>query len=358
MKKFISAFLLLLATTVSANAMSYEQARQQALFLTDKMAYELNLNEAQYEAAYEINLDYLMNVMTPDDLYGVYWTRRNLDLSYILFDWQYNTFCAASYFYRPLYWDAGFWHFRVYARYPHRDYFYFGRPAFVNVYHGGHSWHNNGNRSWYHGRDFGHKTVRNHFGMRDGFDKGNYGRGQNITFGGARNNNAQRNGTFGNGTRNSSTRNNSTFGSKRNGNSNATTPNNTFTPRSSSRSTSTATTTNKTTSSSTFGGSRIGNSRNSSIGNSRGLINNSRSSGTTTQSSSRSTFGGSRNSGSTTMSTNRSSVSTNRSSVSTRSSSSNFGGSRGASVSRSSSSSSRSVSGGGSSSGGKFGGRR
>ena len=34
------AFVLCMAT--SANAMSYEQARQQALFLTDKMAYELN----------------------------------------------------------------------------------------------------------------------------------------------------------------------------------------------------------------------------------------------------------------------------------------------------------------------------
>ena len=45
--------LMLLCT--SANAMSYEQARVQALFLTDKMAYELNLTEAQYEAEYEIN---------------------------------------------------------------------------------------------------------------------------------------------------------------------------------------------------------------------------------------------------------------------------------------------------------------
>ena len=80
--------------TVSANAMSYEQARQQALFLTDKMAYELNLTEQQYEAAYEVNLDYLMSINTRDDLYGTYWTRRNLDLSYILFDWQYTAYCS------------------------------------------------------------------------------------------------------------------------------------------------------------------------------------------------------------------------------------------------------------------------
>ena len=130
----------LLTFTLSARAMSYEQARQQALFLTDKMAYELNLTEEQYEAAYEVNLDYLMSVNTQADLYGMYWTQRNLDLSYILLDWQYNAFVAASYFYRPLYWDAGYWHFGIYARYPYRDYFYFGRPHFWNVYRGGHSW--------------------------------------------------------------------------------------------------------------------------------------------------------------------------------------------------------------------------
>ena len=102
MKKFILALTALLTMTVSANAMSYEQAREQALFLTDKMAYELNLTEDQYEAAYEINLDYLMSINNYDDLYGLYWERRNMDLSYILLDWQYRAYCAASYFYRPL----------------------------------------------------------------------------------------------------------------------------------------------------------------------------------------------------------------------------------------------------------------
>lgn len=109
MKKFIIALVaMFMLTFTSASAMSYEQARQQALFLTDKMAYELNLTNDQYEAAYEINLDYLMGVDTYDDLYGIYWRQRNLDLSYILLDWQYRSFCAASYFYRPLYWDGGF----------------------------------------------------------------------------------------------------------------------------------------------------------------------------------------------------------------------------------------------------------
>ena len=178
MKKWIIALTVLFTTTVSANAMSYEQARDQALFLTDKMAYELNLTQDQYEAAFEINLDYLLSIDNYNDLYGTYWTRRNLDLSYILLDWQYNAFCAANYFYRPLYWDAGYWHFSIYARYPHRTYFFFGRPDFYWTYRGGHSWHMNGGHSWYHGRVFGrdHRIAQNSrgMGMRNGFDRGDY----------------------------------------------------------------------------------------------------------------------------------------------------------------------------------------
>lgn len=178
MKKFIITLTAILAMAVQVNAMSFEQAREQALFLTDKMAYELNLTDDQYQAAYEINLDYLMSVENQADLYGLYWERRNMDLSYILLDWQYRAYCAATYFYRPLYWDAGFWHFGIYARYPHRTFFYFGRPHFYLTYRGGHAWHRNGGRSWYHGRSWGMAHRRGHdgrgFGMRNGFDRGDY----------------------------------------------------------------------------------------------------------------------------------------------------------------------------------------
>ena len=168
---------LLLTVALSTMAMSYEQARDRALFLPDKMAYELNLNDEQYEAAYEVNLDYLMSISTYDDLYGTYWTRRNMDLSYILFDWQYNAFCSAAYFYRPLIWTNGVWRFSIYVRYPNRTYFYFGRPAFYATYYGGHSWHRNGGRSWYHGRTFGPRPGESRFGMRDRYDRGDF-RGQ------------------------------------------------------------------------------------------------------------------------------------------------------------------------------------
>ena len=174
-KRLFFALMMMLTATVSANAMSYEQARNEALFLTDKMAYELNLTDEQYEAAYEINLDYLMGVTSRYDVYGTYWERRNLDLSYILLDWQWNAFIAASYFYRPLYWDAGYWHFGIYARYPHRDYFYFGRPHFYHSYHGAHAWHRVGGHGYYHGhREHFHAPHREHIGMHDRWNHGDF----------------------------------------------------------------------------------------------------------------------------------------------------------------------------------------
>lgn len=300
---------LLFTLTFTANAMSYEQARQQALFLTDKMAYELNLTDDQYEAAYEINLDYLMSVNTVDDLYGSYWRYRNLDLSYILLDWQYRAFCDAAYFYRPLYFSGGYWRFGIYARYPYRDYYYFHRPRVYVSYCGGHSWHSNHGRSWYHGRDLRPRHTKNHFGMRDGFNRGDYGRGNRQSFGnrpagtapqnnnnsfGNRKNrtvtnsvNSMRNGNGSFGTRESSTRvtvrQSSNFDSPRTNS----TPRPTFTPRQSQPS------------SSSFGSNRGGSSSfgssrgsSSSFGNSRGgSFGQSRSSGTVS-SPSRGNFSG------------------------------------------------------------------
>ena len=339
MKKFIIALVAMFTMTfTTASAMSYEQARQQALFLTDKMAYELNLTDDQYEAAYEVNLDYLMGINTYDDLYGVYWRQRNLDLSYILLDWQYRAFCDATYFYRPLYWDGGFWHFGIYARYPRRDYFFFGRPHFYVSYRGDHCWRVNGGRSWYHGRSYGRPFAggQPRMGMRDGFNRGDYGRGQSFgnmqrqsstrttvtrdrNFGNGsfnngriesnRNNNGG--GTFGGGTFRGGTFGGGTFGSR--SNNSRSNMSRDFTPRST------------TPNSSSFGGNRsFGGSNRSFNGGS-----NSRS------------FGG----GSSNRSFNSGSSSSSRS----------FGG---GGTSRSFGGSNRSFNGGSKSGGGSFGGRR
>ena len=193
MKKIMMTLVALLTIAATGKAMSYEQARNEALFLTDKMAYELNLTDAQYEAAYEINLDYLMGVTSYDDVYSTYWERRNLDMSYILLDWQWQTFINATYFYRPLYWEGGYWHLGIYARYPHRDYFFFGRPVFYASYRGGHAWHHVGGHGYYHShRDYYRPSGRSHFGMLDRWNRGDYrgnhhsGRPSNNNYGGHR----------------------------------------------------------------------------------------------------------------------------------------------------------------------------
>lgn len=180
MRRTIFTIAVMLTAAVSANAMSYEQARDEALFLTDKMAYELNLTDEQYDAAYEINLDYLMGVATVDDVYGPYWERRNLDFGYILLDWQWEAYLAATYFYRPLYFAAGLWHFAIYSHYPRRDYFYFHRPSVYASYRGGHSWNRNGGRSYYQSRTNAFHGTTNHSGMRDQWDQGTYNRSQSI----------------------------------------------------------------------------------------------------------------------------------------------------------------------------------
>ena len=75
---------MMVAIATSASAMSYEQARREALFLADKMAYELHLSDAQYEAAYEANLDYLMSLNGRGMVYGSAWSTRNSLLRIVL----------------------------------------------------------------------------------------------------------------------------------------------------------------------------------------------------------------------------------------------------------------------------------
>ena len=145
MKKFIFSMVVMMAAWMGANAMSFERAQAEALYLTDKMAYELNLNEQQYNDAYEINLDYFLRVDSPSDVYGSYYSYRLSDLRCILYDWQYSLLSAADYFLRPVVWRAGGWYFPVYSYY-NRGYFYYSRPVVWRSYYGGHSrfHHHNG----------------------------------------------------------------------------------------------------------------------------------------------------------------------------------------------------------------------
>ena len=137
MKKMM-ILAVMMVMTITANAMSYTAAKNEALFLSDKMAYELNLTAVQYEAVYEINLDYLMSLNGHSDVFGIWWDRRNADLRYVLNSWQYDKYVALNHFYRPVAWKAGGWTFAVYSHY-NRGHFYNAHPTVFVTYKGGHN---------------------------------------------------------------------------------------------------------------------------------------------------------------------------------------------------------------------------
>lgn len=187
MKKMM-ILAMMMVMTITASAMSYSNARREALFLSDKMAYELNLTDAQYAAVYEINLDYLLSVDSRD-VFGVWWNRRNADLRYVLSGWQYDKYVRMSYFYRPLAWRNGAWFFGVYDRY-NRSLFYNSRPAVYVSYKGG---NNRLSANLYAGRGFHNNGMAtrnmgktNHFDRTSHAGKGNAvgkGKGNNGHFG-------------------------------------------------------------------------------------------------------------------------------------------------------------------------------
>ena len=84
MKRRLYTLVLSVSLALGLSAMPYSVAREQALYLTDKMAYELRLNSWQYEQVYQTNLDYFLSIDSEPQAYGAYWTYRNDDLYYIL----------------------------------------------------------------------------------------------------------------------------------------------------------------------------------------------------------------------------------------------------------------------------------
>ena len=198
MKKFFLSLILSMAAFAGASAMSFSRAQSEALYLTDKMAYELNLNDQQYNDAYEINLDYFLRMESPSDVYGCYYDYRLNDLRCILHDWQYSLLVAADYFLRPITWRAGGWFFPIYGYYSRGSFFY-GRPRVWVTYRGGHSrfYHSAGfymhRRPVWNGGLRGRDMGPHHGGMqvRNGGMRGGSGRGyhfdQNGRLGGGSN---------------------------------------------------------------------------------------------------------------------------------------------------------------------------
>ena len=168
MKRILLTLVAVVTLAVgSAKALSYVQAQREAWFLTDKMAYELNLTSEQFDRVYQINLDYLMSIRSVADCYGYYWNYRDADFRCVLFDWQYALYATVDYFFRPIRWLRSAWYFPVCDHY-RVGYYYFPRPTVYATYRGG-MWHRRGHHdvSPYHGYAF-----RPAPGMRDRYHAG------------------------------------------------------------------------------------------------------------------------------------------------------------------------------------------
>jgi len=118
MKRYILAIAAMLMISLSASAMSINQARSEAQYLTDKMAAELALTEYEYEQAYRINLDYMLSLNRPADLFANPWTLRNQALRALLSPMQWHRYTSANYFYRPVAWSGKAFVHHIYDKYP------------------------------------------------------------------------------------------------------------------------------------------------------------------------------------------------------------------------------------------------
>lgn len=129
--------------------MSKSKIRTSARFLTDRMAYELDLTPRQYDDFYEINYDFLYeaNLVMDDVMRGyrdaIYYyyellDRRNEDASYVLNYYQYSRFMAADYFYRPIFNAGGRWNLRIYVTYSNHKFYYYDAPRHYKTYRGEH----------------------------------------------------------------------------------------------------------------------------------------------------------------------------------------------------------------------------
>ena len=180
MKRILFILLATLSTAVCSagtNAMSNSKVRKETRFLTDKMAYELNLSTEQYNDVYEINYDFISGVryVMDDVLYGNEWALnryydyldvRNDDLRWVLSSRQYARFMQAEYFYRPIYTSGNRWYFRVYVTYTNHNHFYFPRPYHYRTYVGGHYRTHHNNVSYYRGR-YKHPYYNGSYRIRD-----------------------------------------------------------------------------------------------------------------------------------------------------------------------------------------------
>ncbi len=146
MKRYLLLISIAILGITSVNAQNIN-VRQEALFLTDKMAYELNLDGTQYGDVFEINYDFVasyqpllvgMNYGNRNSInsYNRLLNLRDADMRYVLSSNQYRVYMGRDYFYRPLYRRSNTWSLGIYVHYTNRNYYYYNPPRSYNSYYG------------------------------------------------------------------------------------------------------------------------------------------------------------------------------------------------------------------------------
>lgn len=143
----IAALMIMLTSIVaSAQPMNVYSMRNNARFLTDRMAYTLGLSAAILDDIYCINYDYIcgVNGYLDDVAYGYMYDdymevvyARDYALRRLLSERQWALLMSYDYFYRPISFVDHRWRFAIYSHDRHMNHFFFNAPRQFNDYRGG-----------------------------------------------------------------------------------------------------------------------------------------------------------------------------------------------------------------------------
>lgn len=150
-KTIIAALVIMMGSlTANAQCMSITAVRNNARFLTDRMAYTLGISDPfLIDEIYRINYDYIwgVNSYLDDVAMGYYYddyisvcSARDIALRTLLGNVVWNRVIGYSYFYRPIVFANRCWHFSIYDYDRHgRGHFFLSVPRPYNRgYEGGH----------------------------------------------------------------------------------------------------------------------------------------------------------------------------------------------------------------------------
>lgn len=150
-KTIIAALVIMMGSlTANAQCMSITAVRNNARFLTDRMAYTLGISDPfLIDEIYRINYDYIwgVNSYLDDVAMGYYYddyisvcSARDIALRTLLGNVVWNRVIGYSYFYRPIVFANRCWHFSIYDYDRHgRGHFFLSVPRPYNrSYEGGH----------------------------------------------------------------------------------------------------------------------------------------------------------------------------------------------------------------------------